>query len=67
MFSPDARHFAEANRTDNSVLVFGLDVLPDEANKTALPVGQPPETVTFTKDSQKLVIATRNGTGGAAV
>ncbi len=60
-FSPDSMHFALANQADNSVLVFGLDDLPNEAKKTVLPIGDRPEAVTFTKDSQKLIVGTQGG------
>jgi WD40 repeat protein len=60
-FSPDAMHLAIANEADNSVLVFGLDDLPSEAKKDLLSIGDRPEAVTFTKDSQKLIIGTPRG------
>ena len=64
-FSPDAMHLAVANEADNSVLIFGLDDLPSEAKKTLLPIGDRPEAVTFTKDSQKLIIGTPGGANGS--
>jgi WD40 repeat protein len=64
-FSPDSMHFAVANQADNSVLVFGLDDLPSEAKKTVLSIGDRPEAVTFTKDSQKLIIGTQGGAKGS--
>jgi len=64
-FSPDATHFAVANEADNTVLVFDLDDLPNDAKKTVLPIGDRPETLTFTKDSQKLIIGTQGGVNGS--
>ncbi len=64
-FSPDSAHLAVANEADNSVLVFGLNDLPSEANKTLLPIGDRPEAVTFTKDSQNLIIGTPGGANGS--
>ena len=64
-FSPDSMHVAVANGADNSVLVFGLDDLPSEAKKQLLPIGDRPEAVAFTGDSQKLLIGTMAGANGS--
>ena len=64
-FSPDATHVAIANGADNSVLVYELVDLPSEGEQTVLSVGDRPESITFTKDSQKLVIGTQNGAEGS--
>ena len=64
-FSPDATHFAVANEADNSVLVFSLDDLLGDAKETVLPIGDRPEAVAFTKDSQKLIIGTQGGANGS--
>ncbi len=63
-FSPDSMHYVVANEADNSVLVFGLDDLPNTP-KTVLPIGDRPVAVTFTKDSQKLIIGTQRGVNGS--
>jgi WD40 repeat protein len=64
-FSLDATHFAVANGANNSVLVFDRLGLPNDSKKTVLSIGDRPEAVTFTKDSQKLVIGTQSGTEGS--
>jgi len=60
-FSPDAMHIAVANRANNSVLVFDLLDLPDEAKQISLSIGDRPEALTFTKDNQKLIVGTQGG------
>ena len=64
-FSLDSMHFAIANATDNSVLVFDLTDLPTDAKKTVLPIGDRPEALTFTQDNQKLIIGTDGGVNGS--
>ncbi len=64
-FSPDSMHVAVANEADNSVLIFGLEDLPNSTKPQILPIGDRPVAVTFTGDSQKLIIAAPGAANGS--